>query len=36
MAAEVKNFDGHDAEVTCDEPCVQIDFSGFGAYAKRQ
>ena len=27
---------GHDAEVTGDEPCVQIDFSGFGAYAKRQ
>ena len=27
---------GHDAEVTGDEPCVQIDFGGFGTYAKRQ
>ncbi len=26
---------GHDAEVTGDEPCVQLDFSGFGDYAKR-
>jgi mannose-6-phosphate isomerase-like protein (cupin superfamily) len=26
---------GHDAEVTGSEPCVQLDFSGFGDYAKR-
>ena len=26
---------GHDAEVTGDEPCVQVDFGGFGTYAKR-
>ena len=26
---------GHDAEVTGNEACVQLDFSGFGAYAKR-
>ena len=27
---------GHDAEVTGDEPCVQLDFGGFRTYAKRQ
>jgi mannose-6-phosphate isomerase-like protein (cupin superfamily) len=27
---------GHDAAVTGDEPCVNIDFGGFGDYAKRQ
>ena len=27
---------GHDAAVTGDEPCVHIDFGGFGDYAKRQ
>jgi mannose-6-phosphate isomerase-like protein (cupin superfamily) len=27
---------GHDAEVAGDEPCVNIDFGGFGDYAKRQ
>jgi uncharacterized protein YjlB len=27
---------GHNAEVTGDEACVQIDFSGFGTYAKRE
>jgi EutQ-like cupin domain len=27
---------GHDAEVTSDEPCVQLDFGGFGTYAKRE
>ncbi len=27
---------GHDAVVTSDEPCVQLDFSGFSAYAKRE
>ena len=27
---------GHDAEITGDEPCIQLDFSGFGAYAKPQ
>ena len=26
---------GHDAEVTGAEACVQLDFSGFGDYAKR-
>lgn len=26
---------GHDAEVTGDEPCVQVDFGGFEKYAKR-
>ena len=26
---------GHDAEVPGSEPCVQLDFSGFGTYAKR-
>jgi mannose-6-phosphate isomerase-like protein (cupin superfamily) len=26
---------GHDAEVTGSEPCVQLDFGGFGDYAKR-
>ena len=26
---------GHDAEVGGSEPCVQLDFSGFGTYAKR-
>ena len=26
---------GHDAEVTGNEACVQLDFSGFGDYAKR-
>jgi hypothetical protein len=25
----------HDAEVTGDEPCVNVDFGGFGDYAKR-
>ena len=27
---------GHDAQVRGDEPCVQLDFGGFGTYAKRQ
>ena len=27
---------GHDAEVTGDVPCVQLDFGGFGTYAQRQ
>ena len=27
---------GHDAEVTGNEPCVNIDWSGFSDYAKRQ
>ena len=27
---------GHDAEVTGDEPCVQVDFGGFKKYAKRE
>jgi mannose-6-phosphate isomerase-like protein (cupin superfamily) len=27
---------GHDAAVTGDEPCVNIDFGGFGDYAKRK
>jgi Cupin domain len=27
---------GHDAEVTGDEPCTQLDFGGFGTYAQRQ
>jgi hypothetical protein len=27
---------GHDAEVTGDEPCVQVDFGGFEKYAKRE
>lgn len=26
---------GHDAEVTGDEPCVQLDWGGYGKYAKR-
>jgi hypothetical protein len=26
---------GHDAEVIGDEPCVNVDFGGFGDYAKR-
>jgi len=26
---------GHDAEVVGDEACVNIDFGGFGTYAKR-
>lgn len=26
---------GHDAEVTGDEPCVQLDWSGYAKYAKR-
>jgi mannose-6-phosphate isomerase-like protein (cupin superfamily) len=25
---------GHDAEVTGDEPCVQIDFRSYGVYAR--
>ena len=27
---------GHDAEVSGDEPCVQLDCGGFRTYAKRQ
>ena len=27
---------GHDAEVTGDAPCVQVDFGGFEKYAKRE
>jgi hypothetical protein len=27
---------GHDAEITGDESCVQLDFGGFAKYAKRE
>ena len=36
-AGDVLNIPpGHDAWVVGDEPCVSIDFTGMGDYAKKQ